>query len=163
AFDSIYWKYSAWVYNFFNLLLSDKSMAEDLTQTVFLKIWERHADIKPDENFEAYLFTIARNLISKEAEQRLLATHLQASLRSRPDDTDTTTEQNIEADSLREYVDYLVEQLPAERKKIYLMSREQHLSNKEIARQLSVSEKTVETQIYRSLRFLKYKLFGNND
>jgi RNA polymerase sigma-70 factor (ECF subfamily) len=151
------------VYNFFNLLLSDKSMAEDLTQTVFLKIWERHADIKPDENFEAYLFTIARNLISKEAEQRLLATHLQASLRSRPDDTDTTTEQNIEADSLREYVDYLVEQLPAERKKIYLMSREQHLSNKEIARQLSVSEKTVETQIYRSLRFLKYKLFGNND
>jgi RNA polymerase sigma-70 factor (ECF subfamily) len=162
AFEAIYRAYSAWVYNFFKLLLPDKSPAEDFTQTVFLKIWERHADINPDENFESYLFTIARNLALKETENRLLSEHLITSVRERQEDTDTTTEQNIETESLREYIDSLVEQLPPERKKIYLMSRSQHLSNKEIARRLSLSEKTVETQLYRSLRFLKHKLSENN-
>ncbi|MDR1344550.1 MAG: RNA polymerase sigma-70 factor [Tannerellaceae bacterium] len=161
AFEAVYKRYGAWVYNFFNLLLPDKSMAEDLTQTVFLKIWERHADIRPDYNFEAYLFTIARNLISKEIERRLLDSRLREAVLHSNRDIDLTTEQNIEAASLRRFVDRLVEQLPTERRRVYRMSREQHLSNKEISRQLSISEKTVETQLYRSLRFLKRQLSGN--
>jgi RNA polymerase sigma-70 factor (ECF subfamily) len=163
AFETIYWKYSAWVYNFFQSLLSDKSQAEDLTQAVFLKIWERHADIKLDENFEAYVFTIARNLISKETESRLLTERLLAFIQDRQEDMDRTTEENIETNSLREYINSLVEQLPAARKRIYQMSRNQYLSNKEIADKLSISEKTVETQLYRSLCFLKRKLAGNKN
>jgi RNA polymerase sigma-70 factor (ECF subfamily) len=163
AFEAIYWQYSAWVYNFFRLLLADKSPAEDLTQNVFLKIWERHADIHPDDNFEAYLFTIARNLASKETESRLTAEQASGKLREQQNEPDHTTEQDIETNSLREYIDRLVEQLPEERRKIYRMSRDRHLSNKEIARELSISEKTVETQLYRSLRFLKQKLSENNE
>lgn len=73
-------------------------------------------------------------------------------------ETDSLTEENIDAESLREYIDALIEQLPLSRKQIFLLSRRQHLSNKEIADRLSVSEKTVETQIYRALRFIKQKL-----
>lgn len=76
AFETIYRKYNAWIYNFANSLLFDKSLTEDLTQNVFLKIWEKHEQINPDDNFESYLFAIARNLIFKETENRLLAERL---------------------------------------------------------------------------------------
>lgn len=68
AFDTIFWKYNPRVFHFIHSLLYDKILAEDLTQNVFLKIWERHQDIKPEEGFEAYSFTIARNMVYKETE-----------------------------------------------------------------------------------------------
>lgn len=158
AFDAVYWKYSSWVFNFIHSLLYDKSLAEDLTQTVFLKIWEKRATIDPELLFDSYLFAIARNLVYKETENRLRAEQLATSLQRIPFETDSLTEDNIDADSLRAYIDDLIEQLPPSRKHIFQLSRRQHLSNKEIASQLSISEKTVESQLYRALGFLKQKL-----
>lgn len=156
AFETIFWKYNPRVFNFISSLLYDKILAEDLTQNVFLKIWERHNDIQPEEGFEAYLFTIARNMVYKETEKRLISERFLDSIKQT--DADRHVELDIDTESLKEYIDELVEQLPPSRKKIYEMSRKQHLSNKEIAIQLSISEKTVETQIYRALHYLRSKL-----
>ena len=57
-----------------------------------------------------------------------------------------------------DYILQLIEELPPARKMIFSLSRFEHLSNKEIATRFSISEKTVETQIYRSLQFLREKL-----
>lgn len=156
AFETIYWKYGAWVYNFIHSLLHDKLLAEDLTQTVFLKLWERRAAIDADKKLDPYLFTIARHLVYKETESRLTKESYLNDFQYT--DKDERTEAKIETDSLQEYINSIVEQLPPERRRIYKLSRIEHLSNKEIASHLSISEKTVETQIYRALRFLKKKL-----
>lgn len=58
AFDVIYWSYNTHVYNFANSLLYSPSAAQDITQNVFLKIWEKRHEIDPEQNFNAYLFTI---------------------------------------------------------------------------------------------------------
>lgn len=158
AFEAVYWKYSSWVYNFIHSLLYDKSLAEDLTQTVFLKIWEKRAIIDPELGFDSYLFAIARNLVYKETEHRLQSEQFHVALNDHSVATDSLTEENIDAESLREYIDTLIEQLPSARKEIFQLSRHRHLSNKEIATRLSISEKTVETQLYRALRFIKQKL-----
>ncbi len=79
-------------------------------------------------------------------------------MKDRSIETESLMEENIDADSLKEYIDTLVEQLPPSRKDIFHLSRRHHLSNKEIAARLSISEKTVETQLYRALRFIKQKL-----
>ncbi len=158
AFNAIYWKYSAWVYNFVYSLLHDKHLAEDLTQTVFMRIWEGRVLIQPEETFESYLFTIARNLVYKETENQLLSQQMIEIVCKRQKNHDSITEDQIDTDSLRLYIDSLIEQLPPSRKEIYLLSRHNHLSHKEIASRLSISEKTVETQIYRALQFLKRKL-----
>lgn len=157
AFDSIYWAYNSYIYNFIYSLLYDKSMAEDLTQTVFLKIWERRKDIDPEQHFEAYVFTIARHLIYKETENRLFSEQFMEVLSTRAD-CDVSTENLIEAKFVQEYIDTLIENLPPSRREIFKLSRYLHLSNKEIANRLSISEKTVETQIYRSLCYLKQRL-----
>lgn len=158
AFEVVYWKYSSWVFNFIHSLLYDKSLTEDLTQTVFLKIWEKRASIDPELGFDSYLFAIARNLVYKETENRLQSEQFNITLKDRSAETDSLMEENIDAESLREYIDTLIEQLPPSRKDIFYLSRRQHLSNKEIAARLFISEKTVETQLYRALRFIKQKL-----
>jgi RNA polymerase sigma-70 factor (ECF subfamily) len=158
AFDAIYWTYNAWVFNFIHALLHDKETAEDLTQNVFLKIWERRMDVNPELSFEAYIFTIARNQINKETKNRIIEELFHQSLEKQALPADFSNEQVMDTDLLREYINRLIERLPAARKNIYKLSREKHLSNKEIAQMLSISERTVETQIYRSLQFLKKEL-----
>ena len=142
AFEVVYWKYSSWVFNFIQSLLYDKSLAEDLTQTVFLKIWEKRTNIDPELGFDSYLFAIARNLVYKETENRLQSEQVNIALKDRSIETESLMEENIDADSLKEYIDTLVEQLPPSRKDIFHLSRRHHLSNKEIAARLSISEKT---------------------
>ena len=84
AFETLFWEYNQHVYHFVYSLLYDKSMAADLTQNVFLKIWEKHETIDPEQNFDAYLFTIACNLVYKETENRLLSEKLTESLQRKP-------------------------------------------------------------------------------
>lgn len=162
AFESIYWKYNSHVFNFINSLLYDRILSEDITQSVFMKIWERRESIDPDKGFDAYLFTIARNMVYKETENRLLSESAFYALSQQQTNEDFLMEEKIDADSLRLYIDNLIEQLPLSRKEIFKLSRREHLSNKEIATRLSISEKTVETQLFRSLRFLKEKLSNDH-
>ena len=156
AFEALYEKYSARLYNTIVLLVYDKSLAKDITQSSFMTIWEKRSNLDTEKSFPAYLCTIARNMVYKETEKRLLSERFLDSIKQT--DADKHFEIDVDTDSLQEYIDELVEQLPSSRKKIYLMSRKQHLTNKEIAAQLSLSEKTVETQLYRALHFLRSKL-----
>lgn len=156
AFEYIYWKYNSHIYNFANSLLYSEDIAENVTQNVFMKIWEKRHDIDPDQNFNAYLFTIARNMVYKETEQRLMSEQYVDEYEN--DAPDFSTEQTLGYHFTDEYYHRLVEELPPARREIFKLSRFKKLSNKEIASLLSISEKTVETQLYRATGFLKQKL-----
>lgn len=160
AFEFIYWKYNAHVYNFANSLLYSNEIAQDITQNVFLKIWEKRHDIDPEQNFNSYLFTIARNMIYKETEHKLFSEQSFIDLQEGNDVLDMSTLQTLDYHFTEEYYLNLVEELPPARREIFKLSRFKKLSNKEIASRLSISEKTVETQLYRATCFLKQKLLS---
>lgn len=161
AFEFIYWKYNVHVYNFANSLLYSPKIAQDITQDVFLKIWEKCHEINPEQNFNAYLFTIARNMVYKETEQKLLAEQSLRQLQEEEDVLDMSTIQTLDYHFTEELCRSLVEELPPARREIFKLSRFERLSNKEIALRLSISERTVETQLYRATRFLKRKLLSD--
>lgn len=155
AFEELYWIYNRRLYNFVLSVLFDKSLAEDITQTCFLKIWENRATIDEEKGFTSYLHTIAKNLVYRETERELLKNRFLTVLREREQGTDNSTQETIDAHLLQEHINELIEKLPPARKEVFIMSRLQGLTNKEIAEKLSISEKTVETQVYRSIQFLK--------
>ncbi len=71
AFEALYEKYSARLYNTIVLLVYDKSLAKDI-QSSFMTIWEKRSNLDTEKLFPAYLCTIARNMVYKETERRLL-------------------------------------------------------------------------------------------
>jgi RNA polymerase sigma-70 factor (ECF subfamily) len=119
-----------------------------------------HKEIDPDKGFVSYLYTIARNLVYKETERLLQMSKFLAVSQTNKNDTDHETEEKLDAAFFESYINNIIDQLPPSRKEIFILSRKDGLTNKEIASKLAISEKTVETQIYRSLLFLKEKMKG---
>lgn len=156
AFEALYDMYSRRVYSFVCSILSDRAQAEDITQDTFTIIWERRNDLDLSKSFSSYLFTIARNLVYRETEKRIMEERYLNFLESF--ESQNHGEDITDSRFLQQHIDSLINKLPLARRQIFQLSRIEGLSVKEIARRLSLSEKTVETQIYRSLLFLKKEL-----
>ncbi|MDP4270554.1 MAG: sigma-70 family RNA polymerase sigma factor [Bacteroidota bacterium] len=158
AFEKLYQKYSAKLYNSISLLLHNKSIAKDITQNCFLIVWEKRNLLNPDKSFPAYLYTIARNLVYKETERQVLNTKfIETSLNHLETFEDNTIE-NLNNTYLEEYLNNLVNELPCTPQKIFILKKDNELTNKEIATQLEITERAVEAHLYRTTKHLKEKL-----
>lgn len=157
AFTLLYERYWRQVYNFCRLYLCNRSAAEEVVQEVFVKIWESRESIKEEENFKGLLFIITRNRIFNEHRKSVNEDFYKMTVLSAMEDS-YNMEEEIEARSLSEYIDRLIEELPPRRREIFNLSRKEHKSYKEIAGLLRISEKTVENQIGEALKHLKKNL-----
>jgi RNA polymerase sigma-70 factor (family 1) len=156
AFNSLFREYSSRLYRFAFGYLKSEEEAEELVQEVFTRIWEKRADLREELSFKSYLFTISFNIIRKHFRTKA---HLSAYFRSEIiDDTDMRTSQKVSYDSLFQYISELVNQLPEKRRVIFIKSRFEGLSIKEIAEELKISHKTVENQLTDALKFIRTNL-----
>jgi RNA polymerase sigma-70 factor (family 1) len=153
AFNTLYHEYSNRLYRFALGYLKSEEEAEELVQEVFFKIWEKRKDLKEELSFKSFLFTIAFNLIRKHFRTKAMISEYFRTLRR--DDSDLVTSQNIICDSLNQYISGLVDRLPERRKEIFLKSRFEGLSIKEIAETLKINHKTVENQLTAALKFIR--------
>jgi RNA polymerase sigma-70 factor (ECF subfamily) len=158
AFELIFKEYHAKIYNFVWATLYDKSLAEDITQNVFLSVWEHKKDIIPGKNFSSWLFTIAKNLIYRETERTMLVFRYENHLKNHFNEEDYSAEEEIDAGSLEELIMQLIEKLPEARKKVFLLHFRENLKNTEIAAKLSISEENVEMQLKRSFSYIRKHL-----
>ena len=160
AFNTLYKEYSGRLYRFALGYLKSEEEAEELVQEVFTKIWEKRADLKEELSFKSFLFTIAFNIIRKHFRTKAyLSEYLKTGI---SDDMDMQTSQKITYDSLYQYITELVNQLPERRKEIFIKSRFEGLSIKEIAEKLKISHKTVENQLTDALKFIRTNLNREN-
>lgn len=158
AFEKIFWYFNPILYNFVYKILFDKSFAEDITQQVFLKIWEKRTTIDVEMSFSAYLFTIARHLVYQETERLVFEDKFISYSKNRGGDVDNSTFEKIDAVFTESFINDVIGKLPLHQQKIYDLSRRKGLSNREIAQDLNISEKAVENHIYRTLQFLKHNM-----
>ena len=160
AFNTLYKKYSGRLYRFALGYLKSEQEAEELVQEVFTIIWEKRADLKEELSFKSFLFTIAFNIVRKHFRTKL---YLNEYFKTETDaDVDMNTSQKITYDSLYQYITELVNQLPERRKEIFIKSRFEGLSIKEIAEKLKISHKTVENQLTEALKFIRTNLNSEN-
>lgn len=113
--------------------------------------------INPEASIIPLLYTIARNHVYRQTEQLLLK-YKYEQYQQETIQENTDIEEDVNSRFLENILSDFIEKLPSERRKIFLLSRKENLSNKEIASRLDISEKTVETQIRRSLIFLREKM-----
>lgn len=158
AFKHLFDRYTPKIYRFAISYLKSEADAEELVQNVFLKLWERRESLDESRNVKSYIFKIAINCIYDLArEKKYWRTYKEFVSHNLVRDNEFTWNEVV-YNELSENVDLLLDQMPPQRKKIFLMSRKQGISNQEIAASLNISQRTVENQIYRAVSYLKEKI-----
>lgn len=145
SFEYLYNCWSGKLYNFvMRISRNDIYLAEEIVQSVFIKVWENREQIETDKSFGAYLCTIAKNQLVNVYQHRMLESLYQTKIKT-SEPIENTTEKEVDYHLLEEYIDSLIEQLPPARREIFILSRRKLLTNKEIAAKLNLSENTVES------------------
>lgn len=157
AFALLYDRYWLKVYNFAQLYIKSSSEVSEVVQDVFVKVWEVRELIEVEKNFDGFLFLITRNIIFNYSRRHFYELNFKiTALRAIENSYDI--EEELEAADLKNYIEMLISQLPSQRQRIFRMSREEHLSNKQIAELCAVGEKAIERQITLALKFIKDNL-----
>lgn len=155
AFALLYKSYYQQVYNFACLYIHYKEDVEEVVQEVFIKLWNVHETIDTERCFSGFLFIITRNIIFNINHKKINEEAYRATVLSALENETYDVESMIDAKDMMQYIDMLVEKMPERRRLVFVLSRKEHKSYKEIASQLNISEKTVENQIGAALKYLR--------
>lgn len=158
AFDQVYQRYAGRLYAFSMKYLKSKEEAEELVQSVFLKLWETQKKLKKETSFKSYLFTIGYNEICNIFRRRKYQLNFLANLSFKSSEASGETEEQIDFVFKKEQVDQIIAQLPEKHRTVFLKSRKEGKSTKEISDELNLSKGTVDNYISESLKFIRTNL-----
>lgn len=157
AFELIYSRYAVNLYRFALKYLRSEDEAQEMVQSVFVKIWDLRKKIKTDTSFKSFIFTIAYNNMCKLFRKRKYNKEFVNEILylNQPS---SETEQTIDYKSLIDSMEKIIEKLPEKQKTIFIKSRYEGKSTKEIAEDVGLSPGTVDNYISASINFIKSKL-----
>lgn len=136
--------------------------ANEIVNDTFMAIWEKKDELSLDASLKPLLYTIVRNKSLNVLKKRKIEiSELNEGFEVMSADPNPI--EIIQAKQTEEAVFTLIEQLPPKCKQIFIMSRKEFLSNKNIAEILEISEKTVENQITIAIKFIKKGLIFKNE
>jgi RNA polymerase sigma-70 factor (ECF subfamily) len=155
AFERIYNKYWSKLYLSAYNILRDRQVSEDITQEVLVNLWMKRANLQLT-SLNAYLYTSVRyqvfNIIRSGKVRADLFNRLEG-LFSNNGGEDILSEKDI-----NRLLEQGIAELPEKCRQIFIMSRKEHLSTKEIAERLGIAPKTVENQLTVALNRLRKTL-----
>lgn len=153
AFETIFITYynktKALIYGY----IKSECDAEELTEDLFVNLWINRQSIDTSKSFDAYLHTIARNAAINYLNHKYV--HLAYTNKFQFQECSSTSEEDLIAKELGLLIDDLVEKMPEQRKQIYILSRNEGLSNTEIAERLNTTKKNVESQLSLALKEIR--------
>lgn len=158
AVDDLFAFYYPRLYQFSKSILKMESEIEDVLQEVFLKIWLNRHKIQHTETFNAYIYTITKHEVLNLIRSKLKDNNFREQLYLFAVAEEYQFQNKLEFEEIKSGIDRIVSNLPEKRQQIFILSRTNGLSNKEIAQQLGISEKTVEDHITHAIRKIKSSL-----
>lgn len=158
ALDKLYHFYYPRLFSFIKGFMKVDDDIDDVIQDVFIKLWENRNNITNIETFNSWIFTVTKNEVISLFRLKIKKAEFESRIREKAIQTESLTDNTLEYNEIKERVDRLIDQLPEKRRQIFRLSREQGLSQKEIANQLGISVKTVEDHMMHAIRFMRENL-----
>lgn len=158
AFTLLVEQYAATVYRHVLQYIKSAPLAEEITQDIFLKIWENVDALANLQSFAAYLHVITRNRTISELRKKLDGP-VEAAIDEIEEKLLTPATQ-LEYRQLSDILQQGIELLPSRRKQVFKMSRFEGMTYEHIATELSISKGTVNEHIVEALAFLRGYLKG---
>lgn len=162
--ESLFKKFQPMLVSFAYNYLKSSEDSKGVVQEVFIAVWNNRENLRLDGNLKSYLFTATKNKCLNFIEKKRLKT---ISLDNAPGDfspasriaSDTPDSNEVmAAEELRAVIFDEIQNLPPKCRAVFILSREEGLSYKEIAEKLGVSTKTVENQIGIALKRIRKRV-----
>jgi len=159
AFEALFKRHQVGLHRFAWHLTRSPEAAEDLLQTVFLKIWRNRQDWRPKGSLSSYLHRAIKNAALNYLRQQNWGDERKQALPDSHDPSASPERIYDEQESLR-LIQAAVDSLPQGCRTVFILSRYENKKYGEIAEILEISVKTVENQMGRALRLLREKLMS---
>ncbi len=159
AMEKIYQLYWSDVFDAALKKTGDEALSQDITQEIFISLWENHKTINLSGSLSAYLYGAVKYKVINYFRSGNLKEQHQTALTALMDVQQTSTaDDKLILKELHLEVDAAIALLPEKMQLVFSMSRKQEKSIKEIATELNVSVQTVKNQISAALKLLKKSL-----
>lgn len=158
AMDELFNYYYHRLFHFSKSILKFENEIDDILQEVFVKIWLNRNKIDNAETFNAFIYTVTKNEVLNLIRTNLRNQTFRDDLYLKSVAEEYHTPNETEYNELKAGIDKIVANLPPKRQQVFILSRTEGLSNKEIAQQLIISEKTVEDHITHAIKHIKLSM-----
>ena len=159
AYRIVFEHYYPRVWEFVRRMVKSESLAEDVTQDIFVKIWERREMFGVEiHSFSNYLYVMSRNAAINALRHSGRVTPLAEDAILSIDNH--SVEEDYYAREKELIIRLTVCRMPEQRRKIFEMSRYMGMDNQTIAHTLNISKKTVENHLTLALKTPVYSLVG---
>lgn len=164
AFETLYVRYKNKLQSFCLFILKSPTVSQDIVQEVFIKVWSMRKNITADKSFSNYIYTLAKNQSLNELRSAKRKEVMENILVRQEEASDA---ENAETKFIvKEYqalLEAAINDLTEHKRKIYVMSRNEGKSHKEIAEIMQISPHTVQSHISDSLRLISDYFFRHAD
>ena len=143
-------------------LLKDQLSGEDIVEESFLKLWQRRNDFKNLQNIKSFLYITTRNACLNSIKQQQRVAVSKTQLGYLADEQEGYILNEIVRTEVMAEITTLIDKLPGQCRKIFVLSYVNGYKNHEIATALNISIHTVKNQKVRAIRLLKIKLQNRN-
>jgi RNA polymerase sigma-70 factor (ECF subfamily) len=158
AFQSLFKDHFTGLCQFASGYLKDSEAAKEIVQDVFVSLWLKRDTIDSSKPVKSYLSTSVRNrCINYLRDHKKFSSDLLA-LENLSNETMYEQPDTLVESDLVEQIDRAIEELPEKCRQVFKLSRHQNLKYQQIADQLQISVKTVETQMSKALQHMRHRL-----
>jgi len=152
AYRQLFLSYYPLIYRFLLHLTHDKEEAQDIAQDIFMKIWLNRSKLDPDHSVKSLIFVMAKNAAFNYLKK---SGRITVNVENVDIAESRTCESELEYLELKTILDNRIDAMPEQRQRIFMMSRDRQMSNKEIADELGLSIRTVEKHLELAMRDIK--------
>ena len=158
AFKELFVRYYEKLSRFVLMMYHDPILAEEVVQEIFVRLWERRKSLEIQSSVKYYLYTACRNQAYNTVSQKYrhhqsMTKAVEAVLTDR-----STPETVLSFETLYQDFQEAVDALPTKARKVFVLKYLQQSKHKEIAREMNISESTVEKHAANAIRQLRKKL-----
>lgn len=158
AFKQIYDRYSGPLFLFAIRKLKNEQDAKDVVQEIFVVLWKKHRELDLHSSLSSYLYKSVHNRALNIFVHRKYQTAYIRSFEDYLEKYAQDADELLMEKELTDIIDHEIRLLPEKMREVFLLSRKEQMSHREIAEQLGISEQTVKTQVKRALKILRLRL-----
>lgn len=163
AFKQLYFLYSERLYGNLLKLLKSESIAQEILQDVFMKIWDHRQHIDTEKSFRSYLFRIAENMVCNFYKKASREKALLQQLVSKSSEEYAHVEETLFSKEQKSFLHNAIESLPPQRKQVFELCKVEGKSYDEVSGLLGISISTISDHIVKANRCLREYCIKNKE